>query len=167
MLWVDCSYCRRRIADTERNLKFRLHSTRGVEKSEERYKQWRALQTIGGFRVQNDQKTTNNQYCWSGMFIPDLGSGSASKNSSIFNPKINTKFSKNILPGMFIMDPGSWIWTFFNPGSRIQGSKSTRSGSATLPITLCNSFKSHLCGCPGSKLPKGNGMPLAISVKRS
>jgi len=154
-------YCmRRRIADTERNLKFRLHSTRGVEKSEERYKQWRA-----DFECINDKKITNNQCCWSGMFIPDLGSGSASKNSSIFNPKNDTKFSKNILPGMFILDPGSWIWTFFNPGSRIQGSKSTRSGSATLPITLCNSFKSHLC--PGSKLPKGNGMPLAISVKRS
>jgi len=38
---------------------------------------------------------------------------------------------------MLIQDPGSWLWIFFYPGSRIQGSKKHRipdsgSGSATL-----------------------------------
>ncbi len=37
---------------------------------------------------------------------PNPGSGSATKNLSIFNPKIETQLSE-ILSGMFIPDPGS------------------------------------------------------------
>ncbi len=77
--------------------------------------------------------STQQQCCRSGMFIPDPtssipdpgwqdpGSGSASKNLSIFNPKswYHSKFSK-IRSGIFIPDPGGcWIWIFSIPDPEV------------------------------------------------
>ncbi len=39
--------------------------------------------------------------------------------SVFFSHKIDTQYSK-IRSGMFIPDPGSWIWIFFHPWSRIR-----------------------------------------------
>ncbi len=50
----------------------------------------------------------------------DPGSGSASNNFSIFDPKMRSKCWSRI------PDPGSWLWIFFHPVFRIQGSKKAR-----------------------------------------
>ncbi len=74
--------------------------------------------------------------------IPDPGSESASKNLSIFNPKIVSKLSEK-WSGMFIpdADPVSGSWFFTHPGYRIPdpGFKKTPdpgSGSATLRLIV-------------------------------
>ncbi len=76
--------------------------------------------------------------------IPDPRSGSASKNVSIFNPKIGSKLSE-----YDPWCPGSGSWYFTHPGSRIRGSKrhwilDPGFGSAALALTLGASQLYHL-----------------------
>jgi hypothetical protein len=75
--------------------------------------------------------------------IPDPGSGIPDPHQRmlvfIYNPK-NGYWVLNNRPGMFIPDPGSWLWIFSIPdpgsGSRIQGSKRHRIRN-TLKIYTC------------------------------
>ncbi len=54
------------------------------------------------------------------FFIPDPISDPQHRILSIFNPKTDIKLLK-IRSGMFISDPGTWIWiTFFYHGSWIR-----------------------------------------------
>ncbi len=71
--------------------------------------------------------------------IPDPGSVSDSKNFSTHKTHITDTLYSKIRSGMFIPDPGSWIWIFFHSWSRIRISdpgikKAPDPGSATLAI---------------------------------
>ncbi len=71
--------------------------------------------------------------------ITDLGSGSASKNLSIFNPK---KLSE-IWSGMFI--PDLYFLPIPNLGSR--GQKSTRSPESESATLCISKFLNQICNC--------------------
>ncbi len=102
-----------------------------------------------------------NQCCGSGMFIPDPnfsipgpgsrikkipdpGSGSASKNLSIFSPKNCFKLSK-IWSGMFIPDSDLDLYPSRIADPGVKKAPNPVSGSAILHLTQAIQVRIHLC----------------------